>query len=69
VLHILQRVVEVHLRKRTVRGASPRARFGAVSFVRRLGAALNRPLNSLRTLRMISKLDPVFVTPFSLSRP
>jgi len=43
VLHILLRVVEAHLRKRSP-GASPRARFGAVSFVHRFGAALNRHL-------------------------
>ena len=42
--HILLRVVEAHLRKRSPR-ASPRARFGAVSFVHRFGAALNRHLH------------------------
>ena len=44
VLHILLRVVEAHLRK-SCPGASPRARFGAVSFVHRFGAALNRHLH------------------------
>ena len=44
VLHILLRVVEAHLRQRSP-GTSPRARFGAVSFVHRFGAALNRHLH------------------------
>jgi len=44
VLLILLRVVEAHLRKRSP-GASPRARLGAVSFVHRFGAALNRHLH------------------------
>jgi hypothetical protein len=44
VLHIFLRVVEAHLR-RSSPGASARARFGAVSFVHRFGAALNRHLN------------------------
>jgi hypothetical protein len=44
VLHILLRVVEAHLRKRSP-GASPRARCGAVSFVHRFGAALNGHLH------------------------
>jgi hypothetical protein len=44
VLHILLRVVEAHLRKRSP-GASPQARFGAVSFVHRFGASLNRHLH------------------------
>jgi hypothetical protein len=43
-LHILLRVVEAHLRKRSP-GASPRAHFRAVSFVHRFGAALNRHLH------------------------
>jgi len=44
VLHIFLRVVEAHLR-RSSPGASARARFGAVSFVHRFGAALNRHLH------------------------
>ena len=40
VLHIFLGVVEAHLR-RSCPGASPRARFGAVSFVHRFGASLN----------------------------
>jgi hypothetical protein len=44
VLHILLRVVEAHLRGRSP-GASAQARFGAVSFVHRFGAALNRHLH------------------------
>ena len=43
-LHILLRVVEAHLR-RSSPGASAQARFGAVSFVRRFGASLNRHLH------------------------
>ena len=41
--HIFLRVVEAHLRK-SCPGASAQARFGAVSFVHRFGAALNRHL-------------------------
>jgi hypothetical protein len=41
VLHIFLRVVEHHLRQ-TSPGAAPSARFGAVSFVHRFGASLNR---------------------------
>jgi len=44
VLHIFLRVVEAHL-CRSSPGASARARFGAVSFVHRFGAALNRHLH------------------------
>lgn len=44
VLHILLRVVEAHLR-RSCPGGSARARFGAVSFVHRFGASLNRHLH------------------------
>ena len=44
VLHIFLRVVEAHLR-RSSPGASARARFGAVSFVHRFGASLNRHLH------------------------
>ena len=44
VLHILLRVVEAHLRKHSS-GASARVRFGAVSFVHRFGASLNRHLH------------------------
>ncbi|MGA7689942.1 MAG: transposase, partial [Jiangellales bacterium] len=44
VLHILLRVVEAHLRK-SCPGTSVQARFGAVSFVHRFGAALNRHLH------------------------
>jgi hypothetical protein len=44
VLHILLRVVEAHLRKHSP-GASAQARFGAVSFVHRFGASLNRHLH------------------------
>jgi hypothetical protein len=39
-LHILLRVVEAHLRRSS--GTSARARFGAASFIRRIGASLNR---------------------------
>ncbi|MBK8636845.1 MAG: transposase zinc-binding domain-containing protein [Chromatiaceae bacterium] len=38
------RVVEAHLRERSP-GASPQARLGAVSFVHRFGASLNRHLH------------------------
>lgn len=41
VLHIFLRVIERHL-QHTSPGAAPGARFGAVSFVHRFGAALNR---------------------------
>jgi len=44
VLHIFLRVVEAHLRHSSP-GASARARFGAVRFVHRFGAALNRHLH------------------------
>ncbi len=44
VLHILLRVVEAHLRK-SCPGASAQARFGAVSFVHRFGASLNRHIH------------------------
>jgi len=44
VLRIFLRVVEAHLR-RSSPGASARARFGAVSFVHRFGASLNRHLH------------------------
>ncbi len=44
VLHIFLRVVEAHLRG-SCPGASARARFGAVSFVHRFGASLNRHLH------------------------
>ena len=44
VLHILLRVIEAHLR-RSSPGASAQARFGAVSFVHRFGASLNRHLH------------------------
>jgi hypothetical protein len=44
VLHILLRVIEAHLRRRCPE-ASARARFGAVSFVHRFGASLNRHLH------------------------
>jgi hypothetical protein len=44
VLHIFLRVVEAHLR-RSCPGASAQARFGAVSFVYRFGASLNRHLH------------------------
>jgi hypothetical protein len=57
VLHILPRVVEAHLRKRSP-GASPRARFGAVSFVHRFGASLNRHLHDHCCI-----LDGVFEPP------
>jgi hypothetical protein len=40
VLHILLRVIEAHLRHGS--GASTHARFGAVSFIHRFGASLNR---------------------------
>jgi hypothetical protein len=40
VLHILLRVIEAHLRQGS--GASSQARFGAVSFIHRLKASLNR---------------------------
>ena len=40
VLHILLRVVEGHLRRSS--DASSQARFGAVSFIHRFGASLNR---------------------------
>jgi hypothetical protein len=40
VLHILLRVIEAHLRRSS--GASSHARFGAVSFIHRFGASLNR---------------------------
>jgi len=40
VLHILLRVIEAHLRQGS--GASSQARFGAVSFIHRFGASLNR---------------------------
>ena len=40
VLHILLRVIEAHLRQGS--GASSHARFGAVSFIHRFGASLNR---------------------------
>jgi len=40
VLRILLRVIEVHLRQAS--GASSHARFGAVSFIHRFGASLNR---------------------------
>ncbi len=43
-LHILLRVVEAHLR-RSCPGTSVQARFGAVSFVHRFGASLNRHLH------------------------
>jgi hypothetical protein len=42
--HMFLRVVEAHLR-RSSPGASARARFGAVSFVHRFGASLNRHLH------------------------
>ncbi|AUB85154.1 transposase [Candidatus Thiodictyon syntrophicum] len=44
VLHIFLRVVETHLR-RICPEASARARFGAVSFVHRFGASLNRHIH------------------------
>ena len=44
VLHILLRVVAAQLR-RSSPGASAQARFGAVSFVHRFGASLNRHLH------------------------
>jgi hypothetical protein len=44
VLHIFLRVVEAHLR-RSCPGASAQARFGALSFVHRFGASLNRHLH------------------------
>jgi hypothetical protein len=44
VLRIFLRVVEAHLR-RSCPGVSARARFGAVSFVHRFGASLNRHLH------------------------
>jgi len=44
VLHIFLRVVEAHLR-RSCPEASARVRFGAVSFVHRFGASLNRHLH------------------------
>jgi hypothetical protein len=40
VLHILLRVIEAHLRQGS--GAGSQARFGAVSFIHRFGASLNR---------------------------
>ena len=40
VLHILLRVIEAHLRQGS--GAGSHARFGAVSFIHRFGASLNR---------------------------
>jgi hypothetical protein len=40
VLHILLRVIEANLRQGS--GAGPDARFGAVSFIHRFGASLNR---------------------------
>ncbi len=39
-LHILLRVIEAHLRQAS--GAGSHARFGAVSFIHRFGASLNR---------------------------
>ena len=39
-LHILLRVIEAHLRQGS--GAGSHARFGAVSFIHRFGASLNR---------------------------
>jgi hypothetical protein len=44
VLHIFLRAVEAHLRK-SCPGTSVQARFGAVSFVHRFGASLNRHLH------------------------
>ena len=44
VLHILLRVIEAHLRQGS--GTSARARFGAVSFIQRLGALFNRHVHS-----------------------
>jgi hypothetical protein len=44
VLHILLRVIEAHLRKGND-GASSRARLGAVSFIHRFGASLNRHIH------------------------
>jgi hypothetical protein len=40
VRHILLRVIEAHLRQGS--GTSAQARFGAVSFIHRFGACLNR---------------------------
>jgi hypothetical protein len=40
VLHILLRAIDAHLRQGS--GASALARFGAVSFIHRFGASLNR---------------------------
>jgi hypothetical protein len=40
VLHILLRVIEAHLRRSS--GGNSQARFGAVSFIHRFGASLNR---------------------------
>ena len=42
-LHILLRVIEAHLRRSS--GASSHARFGAVSFIHRFGASLNRHIH------------------------
>jgi hypothetical protein len=44
VLRILLRVIEAHLRRSS--GASARARFGAVSFIHRVGASLHRHVHS-----------------------
>jgi hypothetical protein len=44
VLHILLRVIEAHLRQGS--GAGAPARFGAVSFIHRFGAALNRHVHN-----------------------
>jgi len=44
VLQILLRVIEAYLRQGN--GASAQARFGAVSFIHRFGASLNRPVHS-----------------------
>jgi hypothetical protein len=43
VLRILRRVIEAHLIQGS--GAGARARFGAVSFIHRFGASLNRPVH------------------------
>jgi hypothetical protein len=43
VLHILLRVIEAHLRRTS--GAGAHARFGAVSFIHRFGASLNRHIH------------------------
>jgi hypothetical protein len=42
-LHILLRVIEAHLRQGS--DAGPDARFGAVSFIHRFGASLNRHIH------------------------